>query len=79
MSIQPVCASVDGHQLAAIQTPTLVVAGERDPIVPPAQARLIAIRVSQSSLVMLPGAGHLPFLERSADYHRQISDWLRTP
>jgi len=66
-------------QLAAIQAPTLLIAGDRDPIVPPAQSELIAKHISQASLVMLPGAGHLPFLERSAEYHRKVSDWLVEP
>jgi pimeloyl-ACP methyl ester carboxylesterase len=63
-------------QLNAIQAPSLVIAGDRDPIVPPAQSPLIAKHILQASLVMLPGAGHLPFLERPVEYHRQVSDWL---
>ena len=63
-------------QLPAIQAPALIIAGNRDPIVPPAQSYLIAKHISRASLVMLPGAGHLPFLERPLDYHRQVSDWL---
>jgi pimeloyl-ACP methyl ester carboxylesterase len=63
-------------QLNAIQAPSLVIAGDRDPIVPPAQSPLIAKHISQSSLVMLLGAGHLPFFERPVEYHRQVSDWL---
>jgi pimeloyl-ACP methyl ester carboxylesterase len=66
-------------QLAAIQAPTLVVAGERDPIVPPAQSLTLAEQIPQADLAMLPGAGHLPFLERPAEYHRQVSAWLSQP
>lgn len=63
-------------QLSAIQSPTLLIAGDCDPIVPPAQSRLIAEHIPQADLVMLAGAGHLPFLERPAEYHRQVSAWL---
>ena len=62
--------------LADIQAPSLIIAGDHDPIVPPAQSRLIAGKISRSSLVMLDGAGHLPFLERPMEYHRQVSAWL---
>lgn len=57
---------VDGHQLAAV----CLNPGA------PAQSDLIAKHILQASLVMLPGAGHLPFLERSGEYHRKVSDWL---
>ncbi len=63
-------------QLNAIQAPSLLIAGDHDPIVPPTQSPLIAKHIPQASLVLLPGAGHLPFLERPADYHRQVSTWL---
>lgn len=62
--------------LPRITAPTLVLTGDRDPTVLPAQARLIAQNIAHSSLVMLPGAGHLPFFERPVEYHRQVSDWL---
>lgn len=63
-------------QLSAIQSPALLIAGDCDPIVPPAQSRLIAEHIPQADLVMLAGSGHLPFLERPAEYHRQVSAWL---
>jgi pimeloyl-ACP methyl ester carboxylesterase len=63
-------------QLNAIQSPTLLIAGDCDPIVPPAQSRLIAEHIPPADLVMLAGAGHLPFLERPAEYHQQVSAWL---
>jgi pimeloyl-ACP methyl ester carboxylesterase len=62
--------------LPRITAPTLALTGDRDPTVPPAQSRLIADQISQSSLVMLSGAGHLPFWERPTEYHHQVSTWL---
>jgi pimeloyl-ACP methyl ester carboxylesterase len=43
--------------LAWIQAPTLVVSGARDRIVPPANSRLLAQRIPDARLVLLPG-GH---------------------
>jgi len=62
--------------LPRIQVPALVLAGDHDPIVPPAQARLIAEKVPGAELVMIEGAGHLPMAERSAAYHEAITRWL---
>ncbi|MBN1888498.1 MAG: alpha/beta hydrolase [Thermoflexales bacterium] len=63
--------------LPRITAPTLAVAGERDPIVPPAQARLVAHEVPNAELALIEGAGHMPFLERPAEYERVVSSWLR--
>ncbi|MFP4343615.1 MAG: alpha/beta fold hydrolase [Anaerolineales bacterium] len=62
--------------LERIQAPTLVVVGKKDPIVPPAQASLIAERVPHATLVEVEGVGHLPFFEAPADYRRAVEPWL---
>jgi pimeloyl-ACP methyl ester carboxylesterase len=66
-----------GPALPRITAPTLVVAGERDPIVPPAQARLVAQKVPSAELALIEGAGHMPFLEQPGEYDRVVSSWLR--
>ncbi len=65
------------HLLPRITAPTLAVAGERDPIVPPAQARLIAHKVPNAELTLMAGAGHMPFLEQPSEYDQVASSWLR--
>jgi pimeloyl-ACP methyl ester carboxylesterase len=62
--------------LPQISGPTLALAGERDPIVPPAQSRLIAHQVPRADLALIEGAGHLVFAERPAEYRRILDDWL---
>lgn len=62
--------------LPSIEVPTLVMAGECDPIVPPDQARLISELIPESDLAILEGGGHLLFAERPAEYQRLLSDWL---
>ena len=66
-----------GPLLSHIAAPTLVLAGENDNTVPPAQARLIAEQVPDAQLVMLPGASHLLFAERPAEYGRAIDEWMQ--
>ena len=63
-------------QLARIQAQTLIVVGDRDPIVPPSQSYQIAKLIKGAELAVINGAGHLPFTERSLDYHRRVSQWL---
>ena len=63
-------------QLERIQAQTLVITGDRDPIVPPSQADLIAKRVKGAELAVISGAGHLPFAERTAAYDERLSKWL---
>ena len=62
--------------LPGIHVPTLVLAGDSDPIVPPDQARLISQLIPDSDLVMIPGGGHILFAERPAEYQRALGDWL---
>jgi pimeloyl-ACP methyl ester carboxylesterase len=63
--------------LPGIRVPTLVLAGDCDPIVPPDQARLISQLIPDSDLVMIPGGGHILFAERPAEYQCALGDWLR--
>jgi pimeloyl-ACP methyl ester carboxylesterase len=62
--------------LPLIAAPTLVACGGSDPIVPPAQGRLIAASVQQSELRIYPGAGHVPHIERFAEFGRDLADWM---
>lgn len=44
--------------LGSILAPTLVVCGSRDSVVSPSNSRVLARRIPDASLVMLPGRGH---------------------
>ncbi len=45
-------------RLPRIECPTLVITGDRDLIIPPENSRILAERIPESSLVMIPDAGH---------------------
>ncbi|MCL4871047.1 MAG: alpha/beta hydrolase [Anaerolineae bacterium] len=64
------------YRLPRIAAATLVISGDKDPIVPPTQSEIIASRVPNSQLVMMPGVGHLPMMERPQQYNQIISTWL---
>jgi pimeloyl-ACP methyl ester carboxylesterase len=54
-------------QLPHIRAQTLVITGDRDPVVPPEQSYQIATLIKGAELVVLHGAGHLLFVARAAE------------
>jgi len=52
-----------GLPIERIDVPTLVVHGDADRVVPISNGRSIASRIPNAELVVLPGAGHYPYLE----------------
>ncbi len=64
--------------LPRITAPTLVITGDADPIVPPAQARLIAERIPGAELAVLKSrVGHFTFYEVPDAYRQAIANWLQ--
>jgi pimeloyl-ACP methyl ester carboxylesterase len=61
------------HELAP---PTLVVAGDDDRVVPVANARLLAARIPDSRLHIIPGAGHLLLLDQPEEVAPVIRKFL---
>jgi len=65
--------------LGQIKCPTLVMTGELDSWSPPAQHEAMAARIADSTLVIVPGAGHMLPLEAPRAVNQAISDWLAQP
>jgi proline iminopeptidase len=63
-------------QLAQIQCPTLVIAGEHDFICGPAWNRPIADGIPRGEYFEVPGAGHFPQYEAPQEFRRTVLDWL---
>jgi pimeloyl-ACP methyl ester carboxylesterase len=59
-----------------VQTPTLVLSGLRDRLVLPSNAVQLARRLPNSSLHLLPGAGHLDVLEGDGTGARLLADFF---
>jgi len=51
--------------LHRIKAPTLILTGEKDPIVPPVNARILAGRIPDVTAHVIPGSGHLLLLEQA--------------
>lgn len=63
--------------LANVAAPTLAIAGGSDTYVPPEQALLIAAGVQSGGCQMLPGAGHLPFIDNPGQFQQILRQWLQ--
>jgi len=60
-----------------IAMPTLIVWGKADGVIAPAYAEEFAKRLTNSRVVLIEGAGHLPHLERAQDVAHTVGDFLK--
>jgi pimeloyl-ACP methyl ester carboxylesterase len=67
-------SSWDG--LPRVTTPTLVLHGDADPLIPPANGELIAQRIPGARLRLLPGVGHLVPTEAPRETLAAIREFL---
>lgn len=63
-------------RLGAIVTPTLVLHGDADRVVPVENARLLAARLPHAELRIIPGGGHLVFVEQADLFNQTVLDFL---
>jgi proline iminopeptidase len=63
-------------RLATIRVPTLITAGDHDEC-DPSLARTIHERIGGSQLVVLPGSGHMTFVDQPGLFVRTVDEFLR--
>lgn len=66
-----------GDRLWRVDVPTLVLAGSRDVVVPPANQQALAATIPGAKFVALEGAGHVGFLTHRAEFAREVARVLR--
>lgn len=64
--------------LADIRTPTLLIAGEKDPVAPPRVMERMADAMPDARFERLEGSGHLLHLERPEAFNRTLAGFLKT-
>jgi poly(3-hydroxyalkanoate) depolymerase len=62
--------------LHRLRQPTLVLAGDDDPIVPLVNGRILAWRIPDARLVVVPGGGHLFLLEQAEEVAAWVAGFL---
>jgi proline iminopeptidase len=64
-------------RLGQVSRPTLVIVGEKDRITTPRAARVLHEGIAGSELVVLPGVGHMSFVEAPEAYVDAVRAFLR--
>ena len=63
-------------RLGEIRCPTLIVSADNDQLIPVAASRILAQHIPAAQLRIMPGAGHIPFIERPADVAGIVTEFL---
>jgi pimeloyl-ACP methyl ester carboxylesterase len=65
-----------GPKLPDVTTPTRVIHGDLDPLVPYPNGQHIASQIPGATLSTYAGVGHLPPIEASERFNREVEDFL---
>jgi pimeloyl-ACP methyl ester carboxylesterase len=74
--LQAILAWEAYSRLAQITAPTLVIHGETDRLVPPANGKIIAERIPGAKLVVIPNASHIMSTDQPDAVHHAVLDFL---
>jgi len=64
-------------RLPEVKCPVMIVHGERDILIKPANAKLLKSRLPHAEVFMIPNAGHNFFAENSMGIHQRIVEFLK--
>jgi pimeloyl-ACP methyl ester carboxylesterase len=64
------------HLLPGIRTPTLLVWGREDAITPIDSGEIYQRAIPRSRLVVIENCGHMPEMEKPAEFARLVADFL---
>ena len=64
------------NELHRITAPTLVIHGDLDPLVPPANGAYLAAHIPGARHRVYSGVGHIPIIERADDFNRDVLAFL---
>ena len=63
--------------LGKIDGPTLIIHGEEDHLIPPQEAQSMHTAISDSTLYLIPTAGHLPNLEQPERFNQAVREFMK--
>jgi pimeloyl-ACP methyl ester carboxylesterase len=65
-------------RVGGISTPTLITVGDLDLVLPPRFSQVLAERIPNARLIVIPDVGHQPFQEVPADYNVLLADFWQS-
>ncbi len=68
--------TIDRREIEAVETPTLIIWGEKDKILPASHAAKFGADIAGSTTVVIPRTGHVPHEERPEAVNRLILDFI---
>ncbi len=63
-------------RLGEIKKPTLIIWGKQDGLIPVGDAERFNKGIADSELVIFDGAGHIPQVEKAADFNKKVLEFL---
>jgi pimeloyl-ACP methyl ester carboxylesterase len=63
-------------RLAAIKSPTLIVSGDADVVVPVQNSYTLARQIPNAELRLVSGGGHTFFIEQADEFNQVLTEWL---
>lgn len=76
VAVAPVTIRDHAERLGGVTVPVLAIWGEKDRIVPQSDADLLVSRVANGRKVVIPGAGHAPYMNDAEAFHRALLEFL---
>jgi pimeloyl-ACP methyl ester carboxylesterase len=64
------------NSLSQIEAPTLVICGDEDPVTPPHESEILAKGIRNSTLSVIPDAGHFSMHEKPVAFNRLLRRFL---
>ena len=64
--------------LGEVKSPTLVVVGADDTLIPPSESEIMAKAIHGAQLKLIPGAAHLANLDAPEEFNRVVREFLKT-
>ena len=67
------------NDLRNIQTKTLLIWGEDDPVAPVRTGKMLNFHLNKSKLIVLPNGGHTPHIKTPTEVATIVHQWLQSP
>ena len=65
-----------GKKLSRIKTPTLIIVGEQDILIPPRYSKIMSEEIENSKLVIMKDCAHVPPVEKPREFNTTVLNFL---